>query len=146
MLSLNTDMLTTWHLISDTWHLISNTWQLTYCHLIVSLCYHLILIHLTWCCDTWLDTIISDTCITLPDSWLSLLRGIDIIILLLPDILYPWTPVLLNSCALELLIPEPLEQGDSWYYTPVEPRNWLIMDIGLLWIPCGYYHWTISIN
>ena len=31
-------------------------------------------------------------------SWLLLLRGLDMIIILLPDIWYSWTPVLLNSC------------------------------------------------
>ena len=65
-------------------------------------------------------------------SWLSLLRGLGMIIILLPDIWYSWTPVLLNSCILE-----PLKQGDSWYYTPDDPRNWLTMDIGLLWTHCG---------
>ena len=36
-------------------------------------------------------------------SWLSLLRGLGTIIILLPDIWYSWTPVLLNSCILEPL-------------------------------------------
>ena len=36
-------------------------------------------------------------------SWLSLLRGLGMIIILLPDIWYSWTPVLLNSCILEPL-------------------------------------------
>ena len=53
-----------YHLTPDTWHLIYDTWQLTCYHLILDICYHLILTHLTWYCDTWLDTIISDTCIT----------------------------------------------------------------------------------
>jgi len=47
------------------------------------------------------------------------------------------THVLLNSC-----IPEPLEKGNSWYYTPVDPRNRITMNIGLLRILCGHYHWT----
>ena len=34
-------------------------------------------------------------------SWLSLLWGVDMVIILLPDIWYSWTPVLLNSCKLE---------------------------------------------
>jgi len=63
------------------------------------------------------------------------------IIILLLDIWYSWTPVLLNSCILE-----PLKRGDSWYYTHVYPRNWITMNIGLLWIPCGHYHWTICNN
>ena len=50
------------------------------------------------------------------------------------------TPVLLNSC-----IPEPLKKGDSWYYTSVDPRNRITMNIWLLWTPCGYYHWIILI-
>jgi len=52
-----------------------------------------------------------------------------------PELLCSWTPVigrLLTLC--------------SWYYIPVDPRNWIIMDIGLLWTPCGHYHWTISKN
>ena len=32
--------------------------------------------------------------------------------------------VLLNSCT-----PEPLKEGDSWYYTPVNSRSWMIMVI-----------------
>jgi len=51
------------------------------------------------------------------------------------ELLYSWTPVigrLLTFC--------------SWYYTPVDPRNWIILDIRLLWIPCGHYHWTICNN
>jgi len=51
----------------------------------------------------------------------------DLIIILLPDIWYSWTPVLLNSC-----IPEPLKRGDSWYYTPIDPRNRITINIGLL--------------
>ena len=60
-------------------------------------------------------------------SWLSLLWGLGMIIILLPDIWYSWTPVLLKSCILE-----PLKKGDSWYYTPVDPRNRITMNIGLL--------------
>jgi len=44
-----------------------------------------------------------------------------------PVLLYScisWTPVLLNSCT-----PEPLKKGDSWYYTPVNSRSWIIMVI-----------------
>ena len=65
-------------------------------------------------------------------SWLLLLWGLGMIIILLPDIwyselMYSWTPVLLNSC-----ISEPLKKGDSWYFTPVDPRNRITMNIGLL--------------
>ena len=67
----------TWHLIPDTWcltpvldmlsldtwHLIYGTWQLTCYHLILDTCFHMVLVHLTWCCDTWLDYYY--TCITM---------------------------------------------------------------------------------
>jgi len=66
----NTDMLITWyqyvytsHLIPDIWYLTQvlnllslDTWQLTWYHLILDIRYHLVLTHLTWCCDIWLDT------------------------------------------------------------------------------------------
>ena len=56
--------------------------------------------------------------------------------------------VLLNSCAPELLYTLTPETRSlltlcSWYYTPVDPRNRITIDIRLLWIPCGHYHWTI---
>ena len=59
--------------------------------------------------------------------------------------------VLLNSCAPELLyswtpVTERLLTLCFWYYTSVDSHNWIIMDIGLLWTPCGHYHWTISNN
>jgi len=44
----------TWYMTLDNWHAIT--------HLI---CFHMVLVHLTWYCDTWLDNIIPDTCITL---------------------------------------------------------------------------------
>ena len=37
-------------------------------------------------------------------SWLSLLRGLDMIIILLPDIWYLWTPVLLYTCEIGRLL------------------------------------------
>ena len=60
------------------------------------------------------------------------------------------TPVLLNSCAPELLYSWTPITGRflilfSWCHTLVDPRNWLIMDVGLLCIHCGHYHWTIYI-
>ena len=76
-------------------------------------------------------------------SWLSLLQGFDMIIILLPDIWYSWTLVLLYSWTPEigrLLILY------SWYYTHVDPQNWVTMDIGLLWTYCGHYQWTICNN
>jgi len=59
--------------------------------------------------------------------------------------------VLLNSCAPKLLYSWTLVTGRlltlrSWYYTPVDHCYWIIMDIGLLWIPCGHYHLTICNN
>ena len=108
----------TWPLISDTgtWHAIT--------HLT---CYHtldmlspstskldLILWHLTGYCFTWHLYYIAY-------SWLSPLRRLGMIIILLPDSWYSWTFVLLNSC-----IPEPPVTGRllilySWYCTPVGP-------------------------
>ena len=129
-LTLVLDMLSldTWYMLLDNWHVIT---YLT--------CYHLVLVHLTRYCDTWPDTITLNTCISLHIhdyhfygdlAWLLYCYH-------LPDIWYPWTPVLLKSCILELL-----KKGDSWYYTPVDPRNWITINIWLLWIPCGHYHWT----
>jgi len=57
--------LTCYHLTPDTWHLISDSWRLTCYHLILDICYHLVLIDLTWCCGTWLDIITPDICSTL---------------------------------------------------------------------------------
>ena len=134
----------TWHLISDTgtwhiitWHLIPDTWYMTLdnWHTITHLtCYHLILVHST-------DIVIPDWILlhltpVLPCIFMIItLTGLGMVIILLPDIWYSWTPVLLNSCILE-----PLKKGDSWYYTPIDPRNWITMNIGLLWILCGHYH------
>jgi len=154
MLSLDTWCLTLdiWHryLTCYTWHLILDTWYLT---LVLDMIYltpdtwymtldmlshststlDLILWHLTVYYHTW-------HLYYFAYSWLSLLRGLDMIIILLqdiwyscaPELLYSWTPV---TGRLLILF--------SWCHTPVDPRNWLIMDIGLLWTPCGYYHWAI---
>jgi len=107
----------TWHLIPDTWYLtlaldmlslntwylISDTWRLKCYHLILDICYHLVLIHLTWCCDTWLDSITHDTCITLHIhdyhfygelTWLLYCYQTSGT----PEFLYNWTLVLLNLC------------------------------------------------
>ena len=93
--------LTCYHLTPDTSHLVYNTWQLTCYHLLDMLSHgtstlDLILWHLTGYYYTW-------NLYYIAYSWLSLLQGLDMIIILLPDIWYSWTPVLLNSC-----IPEPL--------------------------------------
>jgi len=66
MLYLPLDM---WH-----WYLL---WHLT--------CYHLVLVYLIWCCDTCISLHIHDYHF----------YG-DLIIILLPDIWYSWTPVYLN--------------------------------------------------
>ena len=146
-----TDILVTWpwYICTGTCHAILITWYLTpvlaMLHLSLDIwhrylpwsltCYHLVLVYLTWYCDTWLDIITPDTCISLHIHDYHFYG--DLIITLSPDIWYSWTPILLNSC-----IPAPLEKGDSWYYTPVDPRNRITMNIGLLWTPCGHYHWT----
>jgi len=94
--------LTRYHLTPDTWHLIYNTWQLTCYNLILDICYHLVLTHLTWYCDTWLDTITLGTCITLHIHDYHLYG--DLVWLLYcyqtfgtPERLCSWTPVYLNS-------------------------------------------------
>ena len=94
--------LTCYQLTLDTWHLISDTWQLTCYHLIPDICYRLVMTHLTWCCDTWLDTYIWYL-YYIAYSWLSLLRGLGMIIILLLDLWYSWTLVLLYSCISEPL-------------------------------------------
>ena len=97
----------TYHLIFDTGtcHAILITWYLTpvltmlylsldiwYWHLT---CYHLVLVHLIWYCDSWLDIITPDTCISLHNHDYHFYG--DLIIILLPDIWYSWTPELLYS-------------------------------------------------
>ena len=103
----------TWYVIFDTWstaldirhrYLICHTW-------------HLILIPDIWHAFMWYKYIdLTSWPLTghyhpwymyyMAYSWLSLLRGLGMIIILLPDIWYSWTPVLLNSCILE-----PLKKG-----------------------------------
>ena len=127
-----TPVLAMLYLTPDTWHLIYDSWRLT--------CYHLVLAHLTWYCDTWL-ILLHLTLVLHGILMIITFMGTWHDIILLPDIWYSWTPVLLNSC-----IPEPLKKGDSWYYAHVDPRNWITMNIELLWTPCGHYHWTNSNN
>ena len=138
-----------WHLISDTgtwqvitWHLIPDTWYMTFdnWHAITHLtCLHMALVHLTWNCDTWLDTITPDTVlhcifmtITFTGTWHDyyiVTRHLVLLKSCAPELLYTWTPKtgrLLTLC--------------SWYYILVDPRNRITMDIGLLWIPCGHYY------
>ena len=91
------------YLTPNTWHLIYDTWRLT--------CYHShdMLSHGTstldtWYCDTW-------HLYYMAYSWLSLLRGLDMIIILFPtsgtpELVYSWTSVssVLMSPALLLLL------------------------------------------
>jgi len=82
------------HLTPDFWHLISDTWQSTCYHLILDISYHLVLIHLTWCCDTWLDTITPDTCIIFTGTWHSYYTTTRHLVLLnscAPKLMYSWT-------------------------------------------------------
>jgi len=119
MLYLTPDL---WHMISDTstWHVILDSWSLTldiwhwylicytrHRHLIYDIwhltCFHMVLVHLTWYWDTWLDTIVLDTCIILyihdyhfygDLAWLLycyLTSGT-------PELLCSWTPVFMNPC------------------------------------------------
>jgi len=132
--------LTCYHLTPDTWHLIYDTWQMT--------CYHLLdmLSHGTSTLDLilWhrLVIVIPDTCITLHIhdyhfyrdlAWYyTVTKPLLFLNSCAPEFLYPWTPVtgrLLTLC--------------SWCYTPVDPCNWIIIYIGLLWTPCGHYLWAI---
>ena len=54
--------LTCYHLTPDTWYMTLDNW-----HAITHLtCFHMTLAHLTWYCDTWLDTITPDTGIIFP--------------------------------------------------------------------------------
>ena len=116
------------YLTFDIWHryLPCYTWHLIYdtatCHAIL---------------DTWYITPVLDMLYLTPNtwhlyymaySWLSLFRGLGMIIILLPDIWYSWTPVLLNSCT-----PEPLY---SW--TLVSP---VLMSPALLLLLIAQSDW-----
>jgi len=90
----------------DTWylHLIYNTWRLTCYHSLDMLSHgtstlDLILWHLTGYYYTW-------HLYYMAYSWLSLLRKLGMIIILLSDIWYSWTPIstVLLSLALLLLL------------------------------------------
>ena len=122
----DTNMLITWHWYFYTWHLIPGTWYLTPVLDMLSLntwymtpnIWHLIIdmLSLTWYPFTWYSTLdlmlwhLTGYYYTwhmyyIAYSWLSLFRGLDMIIILLPDLWYSWTPVLLNS-----YISEPLKR------------------------------------
>ena len=99
------DMLSldTWYLTPDNWHAI--TWYLTYA--------------ITWYWHIWPDIVI-------PDWILLYLTPVLPCIFMIITLRETWHDyyivtrylVLLNSCAPESCILEPLKQGDSWYYTP----------------------------
>ena len=110
MLSLDTD---TWHLISDTgtWHVITwypipDTWYMALdnWHAITYLtCFHMVLVHLTWYCDTWLDTITPDTCIILHIHDYHFYGNLSWLLYCYqstntPVLLCSWTHVFLNPC------------------------------------------------
>jgi len=90
--------LTCYHLTPDTWHLIYDIWQLT-CYLSLDMLspgastYDLLLWHLTGYYYTW-------HLYYMAYSWLSLLWGLGMNIILWPDLCYSWTPALLNSWTL----------------------------------------------
>ena len=90
-----------WHQYSTcyTWHLIPDTWYMTPKINMLSLgtsTLDMILWHLIGDYYTW-------DLYYLAYSWILLLQRLGMIIILLPDIWYSWTPVLLNSCILEPL-------------------------------------------
>jgi len=138
----------TWHLIPDTWYLIPalnmlsfDTWYLT-----PDIWYLTIdMLSLTWLLSygtSTLDLILwhltgyyyTRLLYYIVYSWLSLLRRLGMIIILLPHLWYSQTPVFLNPVNKEtpdiiLLM--------SYF---VDPRNWLIMDVELL-----YSLWTLSL-
>ena len=82
----------TYHLISDTDTCHATLRHLTYCHLVP--------IHLTWYCDTWLDTITPDTIrlcifmiIAFTRTWLLYrYQTFGTPELLYSELLYSWTP------------------------------------------------------
>ena len=104
------DMLSPDNLITDTWYMTLDNWR-AITHLT---CYHLVLIHLTRDCDTWLDTITPDTCISLHIydyhffrdlTWLFYIITRHLVLLnsCAPELLYTWTPekgrlMILYSC------------------------------------------------
>ena len=72
----------TWHIVYDMLSCGTNTW--------------------TWHFDPWSDITTPDTCIYMTYSWLSLLRGLGMTIILLQDIWNSWTPVLLYTWTPEI--------------------------------------------
>ena len=125
--------MTCYHLTPDTWYLTLVNW-----HAITYLtCFHMVQVHLTWCCDTWLGYYY---------TWLYFLFMIitftgDLAWLLYcyqtfgtPELLCSWTPVYLNPWNREA--PD-ITPDIILLLTPKQ----IIMDDGLL-----YSLWTLSLN
>jgi len=119
-------ILDTWYLtpVLDTWHLIYDTWRLTCYHSLDMLSHgtstlDLILWHLTGYYYTW-------HLYYMAYSWLSLLRWLGMIIILLPDLWYSWTPVPLNS------------------WTPVLLNSWTPVPLNSC-IPCTHVPCTVTL-
>ena len=137
----NTWHVITWHLIPDTWYMTLDDW-----HAITYLtCFHMSLV-------IW-PNIMTPDWILWHLTPVLYYRFMTIIFIGTWHDYYIITRhlVLLNSCAPELLYTRTPETERlltlcSWYYTHVDPRNKITMDIGLLWIPCGHSHWTICNN
>jgi len=137
------DLLITWHGYANIWHQIPDTWYLTLdtwyaiTWYVTLYTWHAI----TWYWYTWPDVVTPDwillhltlvlyclfMIIAFTGTWHDYYTATRHLVLL-----YSWTP---ETGRLMILY--------SWYYTPIDPRNWLIMDIGLLWTHCGHCHCTI---
>jgi len=137
----------TYHLIPNTGtcHAILITWYLTPVLTMLYLTVDMLL--LTWHAITWYQYTWPD--IVTPDWLLFYLASVLYCIFMILTFTGTWllycyqtfdTPVLLNSYILE-----PLKKGDSRYYSPIDPRNEITMNMELLRIPCGHYYWTILI-
>ena len=120
----------TWHAILDIWFMTPALGIYTGTRYFTPV---LAMLHFTWHTATWNQYTWPD--IMTPD-WIYYTEHRTLCIFMIITFTGAWllycyqtfgTPVLLNSC-----IPEPLKRGDSWYYTPVDPRNRIIMNIGLL--------------
>ena len=104
-------ILDTWYLapvldmlLPDTWYITLDNWHaITYWT-----CFHMVLVHLTGYCDTWMDTITPDTCITLRIHDYHFYGNMARLLYCYhafgtPELLYSWTPeigrlLILYSC------------------------------------------------
>ena len=116
-----------WHVI--TWHLIltPNIWHLTIDMLSLGT------IHLTWCCDTWLNTITPDTYIILPIHDYHFYGNLAWLLYYYqtfgaPELLCSWTPVFPNPCNRET--PDTILM-----LIPVIDQSWIL----------GYCEFTVDI-